>query len=121
MLKQGLAQWVFQNLSGDRDRYCTPPGAECRLDFGEGGTSDLATTYNNDGFELWLGRPDKWFTFYSARQARRLAWFILWEWWAKSTWFGLKRRLWYWSLSTRCAQQPPQEESRPDSRVGEAK
>ena len=97
-----IAQWVFYNLSGSRDVYCTPPGSECRLEFGEGGTSDLATTYNNDGFELWLGRPDKWYVFYSAKQARKLAWFILWEWWAKSTWFGLKRNLWYWGLSQRC-------------------
>lgn len=97
-LKQKAASWVFRNLSGDRDIYCTPPGAECRLDFGEDGTEDLATTYNNDGFELWLGNPGKWYTHYSAKQARRLAFFILWKWWTRATWFGLKRRLWYWGL-----------------------
>jgi hypothetical protein len=61
---------------------------------------EIATT-GNDGFELWLGYPHKWHAFYRSDHARRLAWFILWEWWIKGTWCGLKRNLWYWALHIR--------------------
>jgi hypothetical protein len=94
-----VADWAFVALSGDPSEYCMPPGSECRLVFGGPEMSQRATTYNNDGFELWLGTAHKWHVFYKAREARRLAWFILWTWWAKSTWFGLKRRIWYWALT----------------------
>lgn len=97
-MKDKIANWIFDNLSGDNSRHCVPPGAECQLNFGAEDAPQIATTYNNDGFELWLGTPHRWHVFYSAKAARRLAWFILWDWWIVSTWYGLKRRIWYWAL-----------------------
>lgn len=38
-----------------------------------------------------------WLYLYSAKNARRLAWFILWRWWVCATWFGLRWRLWMWA------------------------
>lgn len=80
------------------------PGEECRLLFGEiddGHPMFTATTYNNDGFELWIAYTrGRWLVHFDAKEARQLAWFILWDWWAVSTWFGLKRKLWYWALRT---------------------
>ena len=102
-----LANWIFFNLSGNKDAHCVSPGSECWFEFGE---VDLghdrpfytATTYNNDGFELWIAYTGgKWIAHFRAKAARQLAWFILWNWWAKSTWCGLKRRIWYWALSRR--------------------
>ena len=54
---------------------------------------------SNDGFDLWLGKSYEWDTSMSAPEARRLAWFILWRWWARGTWFGARRWLWYRLLS----------------------
>ncbi len=54
---------------------------------------------NNDGFELWMGYPNEWHHHMHSKDARRLAWFILWTWWAKGTWFGLKRWIWYKALN----------------------
>ncbi len=98
-MKLLLAEWIYKHL-GVNDGH--PPGSECELDFGEleedGRPMQIARTYNNDGFELWLGYWNKWHVFYQQEHARQLAWFILWDWWAKSTWFGLKRKIWYWAL-----------------------
>ena len=102
-MKKQIARWIFYNLSGDRDQYCTPPGSRGHLEFGgdDGdGKQMYVAMFGNDGFEIMLGTPHRWHVFYSAREARRLAWFILWHWWAKATWFGIRRRIWYWSLRT---------------------
>src|SRR5512139_3216821 len=75
-----------------------PPGVAASLDFGpiddDGKPMHIARTYCNDGFELWLGYRTKWLAHYRAEDARRLAWFILWTWWVKGTWCGLKRWIW---------------------------
>ena len=105
-IKVSIAEWIYKHLGDDfwNDGWQGPPGTLPKLEFGtlgdDGRPSQVATTYNNDGFELWLGTRHKWHVFYDAAEARKLAWFILWTWWAKSTWFGLKRKLWYWGLST---------------------
>lgn len=97
-----IARWIFKHLSGNPAEYCVPPGSEVELEFGEmdgGRPVFIATTYNNHGFELWLGyNHGGWTTHMWAKDARRLAWFILWDWWIVSTWFGLKRKIWYWAL-----------------------
>lgn len=97
-----IARWIRYHLAAGPDKEeHNIPGTEPKLEFGDldddGRPMHVATTYNNDGFELWLGYRWKWHVFYKDKDARRLAWFILWDWWAKSTWFGLKRRIWYWA------------------------
>jgi hypothetical protein len=103
-----VADWIFRNLAGDKDEYCSPPGSEIWVEFGEvdpghGRPLYTATTYNNDGFELWIAyTKGPWLTHFRASDARRLAIIILWDWWIKSTWLGLKRALWYRSLRWIC-------------------
>lgn len=103
-VKYALAQWVYCRLGDDYGGSPSPPGVVCHLEFGgcddDGLPTEIATT-NNDGFELWLGWRSEWHVFYKAKDARRLAWFILWTWWVKGTWCGLKRWLWYRALSYR--------------------
>lgn len=101
-MKEKLARFIYNKLGDDWGGTPSPPGVNCRLEFGEpdddGQPMHIATTDNNDGFELWIGYSHKWLFFTRAEHARKLAWFILWQWWAKGTWFGLKRKLWYWAL-----------------------
>lgn len=52
----------------------------------------------NDGFEVGIGFLDQWHCMLRRPTALRLAWFILWTWWAKGQWFGLKRVIWYGTL-----------------------
>lgn len=63
---------------------------------------------------VWLTDGDAWDVFYrdprrvmvvqhsmSPRQALRLAWFVIWRWWVKALWCGLRLRLWIWALHVR--------------------
>ncbi len=50
------------------------------------------------GSEIGIGWPSKWHVLLSQPVALRLAWFILWTWWAKGTWCGLKRVIYYRAL-----------------------
>ena len=98
---------VYRWLSGDpfdemAQGYCVPPGAECRTQFGQlddGKPMFTATTYNNDGYEVWVAYTHGgWLAHFCKNDALQLAKFIVWDWWILATWCGLKRKLWYWSL-----------------------
>lgn len=81
-----------------------PPGGPARFESGPDAKYDRdrdlvhVFTTNNDGFELWLGYPDQWLFHCSRRQARRLAWFILWTWMVRTDWFGVRRWAYYKAL-----------------------
>ena len=89
---------LLSDRSGGNDVI---PGTTKRFEFSDGSWPDIATTYNNDGSEMWIGTKDDWHTNFGRTDAHRLAWFILWEWWAKGEWFGLKRWAWYQLLFRR--------------------
>lgn len=102
-----FTKWLYRWTSGDPfDKqafgYGVPPGAECQFEFGEiddGKPMFTATTYNNDGYELWIAYSHGgWLCHFKQKDARHLAKLILWDWWVVSTWCGLKRRIWYWAL-----------------------
>ena len=103
-MKNIIVDWIYKHLADEHwGGGESPPGSSQRLDFGalcdDGEPMYVARTDNNDGCEIWLGfRRGKWNVFYNQQEARKLAWFILWTWWAKGTWFGLKRKIWYWAL-----------------------
>lgn len=101
-VRQKIARFVYYALGDTYGGSPSPPGSTCRLEFGEadddGRLMEIATTDNNDGFDLWLGWRSEWHVFYKAKHARQLALFILWTWWIKGTWCGLKRKIWYWGL-----------------------
>ena len=80
-----------------------PPGTRARFEFKHGSWPEIATTYNDDGALMWIGTGSEWHTNFNQKDARRLAWFILWNWWAKGQWFGLRRWAWYKLLHRRIA------------------
>jgi hypothetical protein len=97
-----LDAWIYKNLGDEWGGSPSPPGTAAKLEFGEmdeGRPMFVATTDGNDGFELWIGYRHKWLFHCREDDARRLAWFIVWDWWIKGTWFGLKRHIWYGALS----------------------
>lgn len=114
MIARAVEKWVFRWLSGDPDEHCIPPGDRLYYQFGEIDDGKLMYTAStgNDGFEIWLSYTweNGYQAHYRAEAARQLAWFILWRWWGLSTWFGLKRRIWYWSLSRLVKRQKEQVE-----------
>lgn len=92
--EERLYQWLGQY---DGVIYTDPPGDKLRMK----GTDYVIKT-SNDGYELWIGTMDEWRWHCRFPEARRLAWFILWTWWSKSTWFGLRRWAWYKLLTRQC-------------------
>ena len=98
-----VASWAFSRLSGNSAEYCVPPGSEVRVEFGDIDDERpmyVATTRNNDGYELWIAYNEGggWLGHFRVNEARQLARIILWDWWIVSTWCGLKRKIWYWAL-----------------------
>lgn len=53
---------------------------------------------NNDGFEVWFGWGDRWTHNMGQTEVRAFFWWLLWEWYAKARWFGLRRPIYYWAL-----------------------
>jgi hypothetical protein len=115
-----IERFVYRRLSGDPNEEsgwsCVPPGAECWFTFGpmdDGKPMFTATTYNNDGFELWIAYTHGgWLAHFRQEDARKLAKLILWDWWVVATWCGLKRRIWYWSLRRNVKRTKAQVEER---------
>jgi len=79
-----------------------PEAPTLRTTGGHGAEHVIAS--NNDGFEVWFGYPNKWNHHIDQREARQLFWWLLWEWFAKARWFGLRRPIYYWALRRHVAE-----------------
>lgn len=53
---------------------------------------------NNDGFELWVGWDNQWDAHFNQAEVRALLRYLIFEWFMKARWFGLRRPLYYWAL-----------------------
>lgn len=94
-----LEDRLYEALGRDWCGNINPPGDHLRVQL----NCDYLAATSNDGFELWIGTESEWRWSCGSEEARKLAWFILWDWWARGTWFGLRRAVWYWLLSRRIA------------------
>ena len=56
-----------------------------------------------DSSVVWIGTMSEWHTNFERRDARRLGWWLLWDWWVKGEWFGWRRWAWYKLLRRRVA------------------
>jgi hypothetical protein len=52
----------------------------------------------NDGTELWFGYSDHWEWHIGGSEVRRLTRFLIWDWWIKARWLGLRRPIYYKAL-----------------------
>lgn len=100
-----IANAIYEKLGTDFGGSPSPPAAHYSLYFGGKIENHRATTdpemvaqVLNDGFDLYVGYPSKWLISMKEINSRKLAWFIIWTWWIKGTWFGLRRVIWYWAL-----------------------
>lgn len=57
---------------------------------------DHVASQTEDGAELWFGHVDEWAFHMPLSTARRMAFWLVWN-WVKDC-FGLRTRLWYWLL-----------------------
>ncbi len=97
-----FADALYTLLGGEWCGTTCVPAGQITFRWEDMGCKRVASV-TNDAFELYIGRPDEWWGSIRREQARRLAWFILWRWWVRGEWFGLRRAIWYWALNKRCA------------------
>lgn len=111
-----IERFIYTRLSGDPDDVsgwsCVPPGDQLWFQFGEidDGRPMFTANTSNDGSELWIAysHGGKWLVHFRHNDARRLARFILWRWWVRGTWCGVRRRIWYWALRRNVARMKRQ-------------
>lgn len=94
---QKFGRWLMETTGDDYCGNSVPPGDNLALRIPLAGGTDPEdyTVYyvNEDASSFWIGYPRKWLWHTGRKEARRMAWFILWDWWAKKEWFGLRRWL----------------------------
>lgn len=102
-MKNWIANILYHRLGADYGGTPSPPGSDARLSWkSRGDREKVASFRHDDGFSLHLGYMDAWQFDMQSKDAPRLAWFILWHWWIRGTWCGLRRKLWFWALHRRC-------------------
>ncbi len=93
---------AFIMLGDDWGGNPGPPGQNVivRTDYAdEAGVERVFSWGSNDGFDLGIGYPDEWHVFINRKEAAALWWAITRR--ALSTWFGVRRWLWYKLLNRR--------------------
>ena len=83
------------NAVGSNDGL--PPEANT-LRFTDREGCEKVVASNNDGFEVWLGSPDRWAAHYRAEDIAKITRWLIVEWYIKARWLGLRRPIYYWAL-----------------------
>ena len=75
----------------------------------------LCARVSEDAYSLWIGTAHRWHTHMSRDEAFVLGRFIIWRWWIRAEWCGLRRAVYIWALHRHVArfQRYRREESRP--------
>ncbi len=92
----GFENKLYTILGGWWGGNVQPPGDHLTKRVEEDDGVERVFSYSEDGFELWFGYPDKWKFHMTAASARKLFWLIVK--YELLTWFGLRRKVWYWLL-----------------------
>lgn len=99
---RAFGRWLMEATGDEWCGNTVPPGDHLtlRVPMHEGASHDDHNVYcvNEDGSSFWIGYPREWRFHMGRKEARRMAWFILWDWWARKEWFGLRRWAWFRGL-----------------------
>jgi hypothetical protein len=105
-VSERLWRWMYRLTRDHTAGLSGVPGNWLSLEMGppndDGSPLHYART-GDDAFVLWIGYRDRWWGSLPRKEARRLAWFVLWRWWARGEWFGLRRWLFYRALAREVA------------------
>lgn len=101
-MEEKLYEWL-----GQYDGFYTHPPLDHRKMYTKDG---YVISLNNDGFETWIGTPDKWYWHTKNADFRKIA---LWHLriWIFVDWFGLRSWLWYKLLHRQCRKYKPTPEA----------
>lgn len=108
-MKHAFAQWLIKRLiEGTTERPRPPGGSEITRNIDVDG-SEFTLVSNGDTFDIYYGRSI--INGFSIEESlgRKVAKWILWDWWVKATWCGMKLRLWRWALENKEPPKKPDE------------
>jgi hypothetical protein len=106
-LVEALALRVNRAVASFDGPAVRPPGGGLAARFVEPGF-EMTVVHRGDAVDVYYGARSITAFSMSPGTALRLAWFIVWRWWALATWCGLKSSLWRWSIEVvaRAARRP---------------
>lgn len=85
-----LKEKLLRVVSQYDDPYKRPPMDRLNFYFNE----DELISLNNDGFEVWFGRSDRWYFFMKPHEFRSVIFWYL-KTWVFKDFFGLRTLLYY--------------------------
>jgi len=94
-----LARWLVRLLcTKDIKGQLRPPGSGMGLARYEPDGTHVGVIARGDAVDLYYGKDMVSSMSITPRTALDVAWFLLWTWWVKATWCGLRSRLFTWAL-----------------------
>ena len=88
---------VFAGSPGDPPQARTLYYAD-GVEVGRDNPGAYVIASNNDGFELWIGTRHMWYTHLRSDEVWLLTKWLMWDWYVKARWLGLRRPIYYWAL-----------------------
>lgn len=96
-----FADWLNRRLVEQRGSRLARPGGSQTFRLSEATGSELTVIARGDSFDVYQGKRAIYAFQVSPRVMLALARWVLWTWWFRGTWCGIKPRLWEWSLKRR--------------------
>lgn len=93
------------------------PGGGIGFRVQEADGSEFAVLTQGDSMEMYRGKKVISSFSLSTETALRLAFWLIWSWWFKATWCGIKRRIWVWAFRHRLDQRKRELSERAASRA----
>lgn len=100
-LRSKVADVVATRLSVMQPSGVFPPGADAQFRIAQPDGSEVTLISNGDSLTLITGKREFTTQRITPPVAIRLGWFLLWRWWVRGTWCGLKLAAWYWSIGVK--------------------
>lgn len=99
-MRSKIADWLARKLAVTAPIGVLPPGSDViyRSEHRDG---ELSVLGNGDSLTVVLGKTDFTLVRIPPRAALQLGWFLLWRYWMRGTWCGLKLGLWYWAIGVK--------------------
>ena len=101
-LREVVADLLLRRLAVGRPHGILPPGADLHGRWLQPNKTELAVLCNGDALTLVMGSSKEFNVLkITPEVALRAGWFLVWRWWVRGTWCGLKLVLWYWCLEVK--------------------
>lgn len=92
-----LEQLLVERVAGD----LLPPGGKCAIRVDTADELIVSVMSRGEALDFYYGKKRVVTFSVPARAALRVGLFLVWTWWVRGTWCGLKLALWKWVRQVR--------------------